>query len=181
VNLVPSDGNCGGLVSLQLGQMAAGDDEWKAIFNAMEIQPPCCDARGVGFVRFGGPAGTVVTWLTDSAGDFERDPVMARLPDDPSGNERYLVGWRMENTGEFYLAVTDGAGALIEGPDPVGAAGIAWGQRDNSFQATGTGAVTWVAGTPGSPTVLLHSYRDEALFGDGFESGDLSAWAASSP
>ncbi len=180
-NLVPSDGNCGGLVSLQLGQMAAGDVEWKAVFNAVEIPPPCCDAHGIGFVRFGGPAGTVVTWLTNTSGDHERDPVMARLPDDPSGGERYLVGWRMDDTGEFFLAVVDAVGTVLDGPDPVGSAGIAWGKRDNSFQASSDGSVSWVFGAAGSSTVVLQTYRDDAIFADGFESGDPSAWSSTSP
>lgn len=104
-NLVASDGNCGGLVSLQLGQMAAGNGEWKAIFNAMDMA--CCEGRGVGFVRFGGAGGTNLTWLTNTSGAYERDPVMARIPDAPGGDERYLVGWRLSNTGEFYLAVVE--------------------------------------------------------------------------
>ena len=180
-NLVPSDGDCGGMVSLQLGQMAAGDDEWKAIFNAMEIPPPCCDAQGIGFVRFGGPAGTVVTWLTNTSGDHERDPVMARLPDGPSGAERYLVGWRMDTTGGFYLAMVDGSGSLVEGPEPVSTAGISWGNRDDSFQSGTDGSVSWVFGAAGSSTLVLHTYRDDAIFADGFESGDPSAWSSTSP
>ncbi len=178
-NLVSSDGDCGGLVSLQLGQMAAGDDEWKAVFNAMDM--PCCDGQGIGFVRFGGSSGTHLAWLTDTAGEFERDPVMARLPDATGGAERYLVGWSMENTGEFYLAVVDEVGNLVEGPDPVGTAGISWGRRNNSFQATGNGWVSWVSGAGGSSTIDLQIYRDEALFADGFETGDLAAWSSSAP
>jgi hypothetical protein len=178
-NLVASDGNCGGLVSLQLGQMAAGDDEWKAIFNAMDMS--CCEGRGVGFVRFGGTSGTNLTWLTDTTGTSERDPVMARLPDAAGGGERYLVGWRMDNTGEFYLATVSGDGTILEGPDAVGDAGIAWGNRDDSFQARPDGSVSWVHATPGSTTVDFHVFHEAAVFSDGFESGDLTRWSDSSP
>ncbi len=94
--------------------MAAGDGEWKAVFNAMD--KPCCDGFGVGFVRFGGAGGTNLTWLTNTNGAYERDPVMARLPDAPGGGERYLVGWRMSNTGEFYLAVVSGTERSSKAP-----------------------------------------------------------------
>jgi len=178
-NLVASDGNCAGLVSLQLGQMAAGEGEWKAVFNALDR--PCCDGFGVGFVRFGGAGGTNMTWLTNTSGTYERDPVMARLPDDPGGGERYLVGWRMTDTGEFYLAVVSGAGSIIEGPDPVSGDGVAWGNRDDSFQSRPDGSVSWVYGSASSSTVTLFTYREDAIFADGFESGGYSRWSGSSP
>lgn len=178
-NLVESDGNCGGLVSLQLGQMAAGDDEWKAVFNAMDMS--CCDGFGVGFVRFGGAGGTNLTWLTNTNGSYERDPVMARLPDAPGGGERYLVGWRVTNTGEFYLAVVSGDGAIIDGPDAVAGQGISWGNRDDSFQSRPNGSVSWVRGNTGASTVTLFTYRDDAVFDDDFETGDRSRWSSSSP
>jgi hypothetical protein len=178
-NLVPSDGNCGGLVSLQLGQMAAGEGEWKAVFNAMDMT--CCDGFGIGFVRFGGAAGTDLTWLTNSNGTYERDPVMARLPDAPAGADRYLVGWRLSNTGEFFLAVVSGDGSFIEGPDAVGGQGIAWGNRDDSFQSRPDGSVSWVHGNASSSTITLFTYREDAIFADGFESGGYSNWSGSSP
>jgi hypothetical protein len=178
-NLVASDGNGAGLVSLQLGQTAAGENEWKAVFNAMD--KPCCDGFGVGFVRFGGGGGTDVTWLTNTSGLYERDPVMARLPDAPGGGERYLVGWRLSNTGEFILAVVTGDGTIIEGPDPVAGDGVAWGIRDDSFQSRPDGSVSWVYGPAGSSTVTLFTYQDHSVFSDGFESGDLSGWSTTSP
>ena len=178
-NLVAADGNAGGLVSLQLGQMAAGDGEWKAVFNAMNTA--CCDGFGVGFVRFGGAGGTDVTWLTNTNGAYERDPVMARLPDSAGGGDRYLVGWRLSNTGEFYLAVVSGDGTILEGPDAVGGDGIAWGNRDDSFQVRPDGSVSWVYGGPGSSTITLFTYREDTVFADGFESGGLSNWSSSVP
>jgi len=178
-NLVASDGNCGGLVSLQLGQMAAGEGEWKAVFNAMDMT--CCNGYGIGFVRFGGAAGTVVSWLTNTSGTYERDPVMARLPDADGGGERYLVGWRLSNTGEFYLAVVSGDGSIVEGPDPVGGQGIRWGNRDDSFQRRPDGSVSWVNGDPNSSTVTLFTYQNDAIFADDFETGDLSRWTVSVP
>jgi hypothetical protein len=178
-NLVASDGNCAGLVSLQLGQMTAGVGEWKAVFNAMDMT--CCDGYGVGFVRFGGAGGTNLTWLTNTNGSYERDPVMARLPDAQNGGERYLVGWRLSNTGEFFLAVVSGDGTIIEGPDSVAGDGIAWGIRDDSFQSRSDGSVSWVHGPAGSSTVTLFTYRDHAVFADGFETGNLSGWSTISP
>jgi len=178
-NLVASDGNGAGLVSLQLGQMAAGDGEWKAVFNAMDMT--CCDGFGVGFVRFGGAGGTNLTWLTNTDGTYERDPVMARLHNAPDGGERYLVGWRLSNTGEFFLAVVSGDGTIIEGPDSVTGDGIAWGNRDDSFQSRPDGSVSWVHGPAGSSTVTLFTYRDHAVFADGFETGNLSGWSTTSP
>ena len=178
-NLVASDGNCGGLVSLQLGQMAAGDGEWKAVFNAMDTS--CCDGFGIGFVRFGGAGGINLSWLTNTSGTYERDPVMARLPNGSGGDDRYLVGWRVTNTGEFYLAVVSGDGSIIEGPDAVGGGGIAWGNRDDSFQSRPDGSVSWVNGTPGSSTITLFTYRGDTVFADGFESGSVSNWSSSVP
>jgi hypothetical protein len=178
-NLVPSDGNCGGLVSLQLGQMAAGEDEWKAVFNAMDMT--CCEGRGIGFVRFDGPSGTNLSWLTNTNGTYERDPVMARLPDTAGGGERYLLGWRITNTGEFYLAIVAGDGTILEGPDPVGGAGISWGNRDDSFQARPDGSISWVYGAAGASSVTLFTYRDDGLFADGFESGNTSGWSTTIP
>jgi len=178
-NLVASDGNEAGLVSLQLGQMAAGEDEWKAAFNAMDMT--CCEGKGIGFVRFGGPSGTNLSWLTNTNGAYERDPVMARLPDTAGGGERYLLGWRITNTGEFYLAIVAGDGTILEGPDPVGGAGISWGNRDDSFQTRPDGSISWVFGAAGASSVTLFTYRDDGLFADGFESGNTSSWSTTIP
>jgi hypothetical protein len=178
-NLVASDGNEAGLVSLQLGQMAAGEDEWKAVFNARDM--PDFDGFGVGFVSFGNSGTTDLNWLTNTNGEYERDPVMARLPDTPGGDERYLVGWRMSNTGEFYLAVVSGDGSILEGPDSVSGDGIAWGNRDDSFQRRPDGSVSWVYGAANSSTVTLFTFREDAIFADGFESGGLSEWSTTLP
>lgn len=178
--LIAADGNEGGLVSLQLGQMAAGDDEWKAVFNAMDTD--CCDGYGVGFVRYGGAAGTVVQWLTATDGSTERDPVMARLPDDsPSGEERYLVGWKTVNDSDFHLAIVSGTGAFVEGPESVGSAGIQWGERDDSMRTRSDGSVSWVDGAANGSTLTVYVYQGASIFGDGFESGTTDGWSGVTP
>jgi hypothetical protein len=164
--LVASDGNGAGLVSLQLGQMAAGATTWKVAFNAMNR--PCCTAFGIGFASVDAAFGTTVAWLTSGDGAYERDPVLARLPA-RSPAERYVVGWRTTNDADFHLAVVDGGGAFLEGPQSVGAAGIAWGDRDDSFRGNRDGSITWVQGDASSSTLRVYRFVDDLLFTDGFE------------
>ena len=47
-----SDGNCGGNVSAQLGQVAASGDAWKLVFSA--LNRPCCEGRGIGLATIDG-------------------------------------------------------------------------------------------------------------------------------
>jgi acetoin utilization protein AcuC len=63
----------------------------------------------------------------------------------------------------------------------VGRAGIAWGNRDDSFQSRPDGSVSWVFGAAGSSTVVLCTFRDDAVFADGFDSGGLSRWTITDP
>ena len=56
-----------------------------------------------------------------------------------------------------------------------------WGNRDDSFQSRPDGSVSWVQGSSGLSTVTLFTYRDDAVFADGFESGDTLSWSSSTP
>jgi hypothetical protein len=150
----PCDGNCAGFVSAQLGQMAHGDEVWLLVFSA--LNRPCCTGKGIGLATIDGSFGSTFTWLTDTDGTYERDPVIARLGTDASA-DRFLVGWTTTNNGVYWMAVIDGAGDFIVEPEEVTSAGIAWGNRDDSFRTRPDGTVSWVQGDPGSTT--LHLFR----------------------
>ncbi len=149
-----SDGNCGGLVSAQLGQIALSDDAWKIVFNAMER--PGFVGRGIGLATVDGAFQSSYVWLTNTDGQHERDPVLARLGTSLQ-SDRYLVGWHTTDDGGYWLGVIDGAGNFVEGPDEVSSAGIAWGNRDDSFRTRADGSVSWVQAAPSSTT--LHLFR----------------------
>ena len=155
-----SDGNCGGLVQAQLGQMAAATNHrWLVAFNA--IDRPGFPARGIGLARYG-PSGTpVIAWLTNTTGTEERDPVIGRIGT-ALGSNRFLVGWRMQTSGEFRLAVVDTLGMLREGPVAV-SPGVRWGNRDDSFRTRADGSVSWVRGTAGSNALSLHRYAEATV------------------
>ena len=176
--LVASDGGCDGMVSLQLGQMAAAESAWKVAFNALDR--PCCEAHGIGLATVDASYQTSVAWLTSTDGSTERDPVLARLQN-LGTTERYLVGWRTINDSVFHLGVVDGGGAFLEGPESLAGTGIGWGERDDSFRSNPDGSVSWLHGDPSSTTLKVHRFRDGVLFSDGFESGDTSAWSATVP
>jgi hypothetical protein len=161
-----ADANCAGSVALQLGQMAAGDSTWKVAFNAMDAE--CCDAHGVGLASFDASYQASVVWLTDTNGVFERDPVLARLRDDGT-SERFLIGWRTASDADFHLGIINGDGVFLTGPNSVGDAGIAWGERDDSFRRHSDGSVTWVQGNASSSTLRLFRFHDGPIFSDGFE------------
>jgi hypothetical protein len=148
------DGNCGGLVSAQLGQVALSGDSWKLVFNALDR--PCCAGRGIGLATIDGAFQSSYVWLTNTNGDSERDPVLARLGSD-LGTDRYLVGWTTTNDGVYRLGVINGSGNFLAGPEEVSSAGIAWGNRDDSFRTRADGHVSWVQGDPGSSD--LHLFR----------------------
>jgi hypothetical protein len=150
----PCDGNCAGFVSAQLGQMAHGDGVWLLVFSALDR--PCCTGKGIGLATIDGSFGSTFTWLTNTDGTYERDPVIARLGTDASA-DRFLVGWITTNNGVYWMAVIDGAGDFVVEPEEVTSAGIAWGNRDDSLRTRPDGTVSWVQGDPGSTT--LHLFR----------------------
>jgi len=175
-NVFGAAGDCGGGVSLQLGQMAAAEAGWKVVFSAMDGAG--ATAYGIGLASAGGGVSPSVTWLTDSDGSQERDPVIARLGQ--ATPERYLVGWRLETSATFHLGIIDGAGNFVEGPEQMSSAGPRWGVRDDSFRSLGDGSVAWIQGASNSTTLKLHRYAATMIFGDGFESGATGGWSSAS-
>jgi hypothetical protein len=177
ISIYEGDGNCAGLVSVQLGQMAQAEVGWRVVFNAQDTASSV--AYGIGFARAAGGLAPSVVWLTSTTGIDERDPAMARIG--TGTPERYLVGWKTESDGAFHLGVIDDDGDFLDGPEQLNSTGPGWGNRDDSFRPTADGAVTWVEGTAGSSTLSLYRYLDSALFVDGFESGDARRWDSGSP
>jgi len=169
----PADGNCSGLGSLQLGQMAAAATGWKVVFNAQDTD--ASEAYGIGLATAGGSAATSVVWLTSTDGTNERDPVLARIGS--AIPERYLIGWRTQYDGLFHIGIIDGEGVFLEGPEGMDSQGPGWGRRDDSFQSTPGGAVSWLEGGAGSSTLKIHTYVGEMIFADGFESNSTNVWS----
>jgi hypothetical protein len=176
-SIYQGDGNCLGLVSVQLGQMAEAEVGWKVVFNAQDTDASV--AYGVGLATAGGGLTPSVVWLTATTGTFERDPVMARIGS--GAPERYLVGWLTTNDGAFHLGIIDGTGVFLEGPEQLSPTGPGWGNRDDSFRSTPDGSVAWVEGAPGSANLALYRYVDTAIFANGFESGDTDVWSSTTP
>ncbi|WP_257386787.1 hypothetical protein [Tahibacter caeni] len=164
-NLFGIDGGCDGTVWGQFGQLAAGDATWKLAFVAQGT--PAFPAQGVGLLSFTASAAVAptVSWLTNTGGLTERDPVLARIGS--GAPERFLVGWRNDST--FQLALVDGSGAYLAPPENV--AGVSWGDRDDPLRSTADGKVAWVSAAAGTRTLKLHVYaeRGDAVFASGFQ------------
>jgi hypothetical protein len=151
-----SDGNCGGLVSAQLGQVTLSDASWKLVFSAMTR--PGIAGNGIGLATLAGDFTSSYVWLTDTTGEYERDPVIMRLGSSLQ-SDRYLVGWKTTDDEVYWLGVISGSGYFITGPEAVTSAGIAWGNRDDSFRGYADGSVTWVEGAPGSTSLYLYRFN----------------------
>lgn len=155
-----ADGDCAGRAQVMLGQMAAAANQrWLVAFNAIERAG--FPAKGVGLASFAPTGSAAITWLTNTTGADERDPVLARIGAG-LGSNRFLVGWRLLSNGEYRLAVVDSTGALIEGPTVVSPA-VKWGYRDDSFRTRPDGSVSWVRGDAGSTTLRLHRYVEATV------------------
>jgi hypothetical protein len=154
-----ADGNCGGLVSAQLGQIALGDGDWKVVFNA--LSEPCCTGRGIAFATVDAGFDGAYTWLTNTNGSYERDPVLGRLGTELQ-SDRYLVGWTTTNNGAYWLAIIDGEGTFIRAPENLAPAGVRWGNRDDSFRTRPDGTVSWVYGEPLSTELTLFQFDGTA-------------------
>ena len=150
-----SDGNCGGNVSAQLGQSALGEEAWKLVFNAMDRD--CCEGHGIALATVDENHEGSFVWLTNTDGEYERDPAIARLG---SGvlTERYLVGWTTVNDSVYWLGVIDGKGNFLVGPEEVTSAGTLWGNRDESFRTRADGSVSWIQGEPTSTELDLFRF-----------------------
>lgn len=149
-----ADGNCGGNVSAQLGQIALGDASWKLVFNA--VDRPCCEGHGIGLATVDEDYASRLTWLTNTDGAYERDSAIAHLGSGAQP-ERYLAGWTTTDDGSYWLGVIDDDGDFLAGPEEVTSAGVWWGNRDDSFRTRINGSVSWIAGKPRSTT--LHFFR----------------------
>ncbi|GAB4541609.1 MAG: hypothetical protein Kow0063_32620 [Anaerolineae bacterium] len=156
------DGNCGGLSSAQLGGITLAANTWKLVFSALDR--PCCEGRGIGLATINGSYQSSYIWLTNTNGAYERDPSIARLGTG-LGSNRYLVGWRTTNNGAYWLGVIDGAGNFLDGPDNVSPAGVAWGDRDDSFRTRADGSVSWVQGGANSRTLRLFRFDGSDYLG----------------
>lgn len=150
-----ADGNCGGNVSAQLGQMALGNSTWKLVFNA--VDRPCCNGQGIAFATIQSNFTSSFVWLTQTDGSTERDPVMARIGTG-SGTERYLVGWLTNNNNVYKLAIVDGSGNFIYPAEEVSSVGIGWGNRDDSFHTRADGTVSWLQGDAQSTQLRLYIF-----------------------
>jgi hypothetical protein len=157
-----ADGNCGGLASAQLGGITLAANTWKLVFNALDR--PCCEGRGIGLATVNGSYQSSYTWLTNTDGAYERDPSLARLGAALSSN-RYLVGWRTTNNSKYWLAVIDGVGNFLDGPENVSPAGVTWGDRDDSFRTRADGSVSWVQGNANSQTLRLFRFDGSHYLG----------------
>ncbi|MBN1877401.1 MAG: fibronectin type III domain-containing protein [Anaerolineae bacterium] len=154
------DGNCGGLVSAQLGQIALSQNTWKMVFNALEQSG--YESKGIGFVTIESTFQSTYVWLTDTDGEYERDPVLGRLGT-TLDSDRYLAGWTTTNDGVYWLSVVDGSGNFIVDPEEVSSTHVAWGNRDDSFRTRPDGQVSWVQGEPNSNILNLFIF-DGAVY-----------------
>lgn len=146
-------------MSAQLGQVALSDNSWVLVFSA--LNRPGYVGKGIGLATIDSPFQSSYVWLTNTNGDYERDPVIARL----GGNlqtDRYLVGWTTTNDSVYWLGVINGSGNFLEGPEEVSSTGIAWGNRDDSFHTRADGSVSWVQGNPVSTTLHLFCFNGSA-------------------
>ena len=173
--IVAAAGNCGGSVSVQLGQMAAiAGGSWLVAFNgqsqaaftdAFGNPEPAWVGNGIGVVSFNGSyTPTPVTWLTNTTGTDERDPVLARIGTSLASN-RFLVGWRLQNEGTFNMAVIDPAGTIlspVEAVSPI----VGWGNRDDSLKSRPDGSISWLQGVAGATTLQLYRYAETAPTND---------------
>ncbi len=158
--IYPGDGDCGGMASAQLGQLAVADQSWKVIFNA--LNRPSAVGHGIGFATLNGSFQSSFIWLTNTNGDYERDPVMARLGTSLQSG-RYLIGWMTTNDSAYRLAVIDNSGTLVRPPEDVSAAGITWGNRGDSFRTRADGTVSWVQGDANSTQLRLFRFDGSAF------------------
>jgi len=146
------DGNCGGFISAQLGQVALSQNSWKLVFNA--LQRPGIVGKGIGMASINSSLKSNIVWLTDTDGEYERDPVIARLGNSLD-TDRFLVGWMTRDDDVYWLGLVDGSGNFIMEPENVSMAGISWGNRDDSMRTRPDGRVSWVQANPGSIKLKL--------------------------
>ena len=149
------DGNCGGLVSAQLGEVAPSSGGWKLIFNAQNRSPIV--GKGIGLASIDGSFQSSFVWLTNTQGNYERDPVLAHIGSDLN-TDLYLVGWTTTNDGKYWLGIIDGSGNFIMALEDVTPAGIKWGNRDDTMRTRQDGSISWVQGDAGGSLLRLFHF-----------------------
>ena len=75
------------------------------------------------------------------------------------GSDRYLVGWLMSNDDSYWLGVIDEAGNFIMGPENGSAAGITWGNRDDSLRTRADGSISWVQAEANGDEIRLFRFE----------------------
>ncbi len=154
------DGNCGGLVSAQLGQAAQTGSGWKVAFSALGTTNIV--GKGIGLATINGDFTSSYIWLTNTNGATEREPVIARLGTSPD-SDRFLVGWKTTNDGVYHLELISGSGTVVMPLENVSGAGITWGDRDDSMRTRPDGKVSWVQGSAGSTTLNYYVFDGTGL------------------
>jgi len=164
-------GNCGGSSAMQLGQMVATTGgSWLVAFSGQSepaetvfgFAQPAYVGKGIGLQSFnaGTYAPSAVTWLTNTDGTDERDPVLARIGTSLSSN-RFLIGWRLQNEGTFNMEVTDPNGNVLNPLETVSPA-TGWGNRDDSLKIHPDSSITWLQGAGGATTLQMYRYYEVA-------------------
>ena len=170
--LMTDAANCGGNTAVQLGQMAAiSGGQWLVAFSgqseaaftdAFGTAQPAYSAQGIGVLSFNATtyAASPFTWLTNTDGTDERDPVLARIGPSLASN-RFLVGWRLQNESTFNMEVINSSGTALNPLETVSPT-VGWGNRDNSLASRPDGSVSWLQGAAGSTTLQLYRYAEIA-------------------
>ncbi len=154
------DGNCGGLVSAQLGQAAQTTTGWKVAFSALGTAN--VTGKGIGLATINADFTSSYIWLTNTDGTTERDPVIARLGTS-LGSDRFLVGWKTTNDGVYHLELIAGNGTVVQPLENVSAKGITWGDRDDSLRTRPDGNISWVQGTAGGTALNYYVFNGAGL------------------
>ncbi len=169
--LFPDAANCGGSTAMQLGQMAAtSGGSWLVAFSAQSeaaftdgfgTAQPAFSAPGVGVLSFNGTyTPSAVTWLTNTDGTDQRDPVLARIGTSLSSN-RFLVGWYLQNEATFNMEVINPSGAVLNPLETVSPT-AGWGNRDDSLKSRPDGSISWLQGAAGATTLQMYRYAEIA-------------------
>ncbi len=153
------DGDCSGRVSAQFGQAAMNDSSWKIVFSA--LNKPCCSGQGIGLATIDGAFKSSYIWLTNTNGEDERDPILARLGSSLQ-SDRYLTGWRTVDDGAYWIGVINGDGNFLSGPEILSSPIFKWGNRDDSTRTRPDGRVSWVQGDALATTLNIFVFNGDS-------------------
>ena len=167
--LFPDAADCGGSTAMQLGQMAATTGgSWLVAFSAQSEAAfkdafgnaqPAFSAPGIGVLSFNGTyTPSAVTWLTNTDGTDQRDPVLARIGTNLSSN-RFLVGWYLQNETTFNMEVINPKGSVLNPSETVSPT-AGWGNRDDSLKSRPDGSITWLQGAAGATALQMYRYQE---------------------